>query len=158
MVPANWATAFAQVGAADAAGVVTGFPLDVTGATPGTVDPPQSAPYNSLNVMNFGSGLPLGPVPIVSGMPVSLSAPVTTIPESVTVSNGAGGTEQINYDEPTGTVQGFTIGPFTVTGAAGGTSSTSVDTAPAWGGNDITGYTTTGGAYSQSRPAMSTAA
>ena len=138
VIPGAWATAFASVGANYAAGVVTGFPLDVTGTSPAVIDPPQTAPFSTLNVMNLGPGLPLGPVAIAANTPVSLSAPVTTSPVAVT------GTTVV-YDRPTGTVQGFTIGPLSVTGAAGGTSTTSIDTAPGWTGNSNLGFPATGG-------------
>ena len=84
--PGNWSTSFAAIGAATAGGAITSFDLGATGlSAPNPLNIATLAPYGS-------GGLPWGPVNVVSGQPLSFSAPNTG---------------------------SLTIGPYTVTGANG---------------------------------------
>ncbi len=140
--PADWSTSFASLGAKYVAGDVTNFPLDASNGSPSSINAAAAAPFNALNVMNFnvqvpttgGEGLPLGPLPVVSGEPLNLNIPVTTSPITIT-STGK------SYDAPTGTPTSFNVGPFTVTGPAGQSSVLSIDTSPAFSTDGAGDYT-----------------
>ncbi len=124
-----------------AAGLVQSLPLDASAATPTTVNEARQPPWSTLDVEELGPGIPFGPVFSGSSAAITLTAPVATTPEVDTVSDAP---TSIDYDEPNGTPATLSVGPFTVTGAAGGASALSLDAAPAYTVSDDGDYTVTG--------------
>ncbi len=152
-LPSIVGTSFAGFGSQYLGGDWQHLTLDGTGTTPSSIDAAQESPYNAFDMLEFdelgqfagsGAGLPLGPVPVLDGAPMNL-----TVPVAVQTPTDTTATPPLTYQQPDGpqnvppgSTSSFGVGPYTVTGAAGGDVNLSIGTTAAFAGPP---YTITGG-------------
>jgi len=138
--PGSTSIALVGLGSSWLGGVMNHYTIDGTDTTPSSIDTAQQPPWNSYDVLEFneasgttgtGAGFPIGPVAVTSA-PMTLSGPVSLL---------SGVQPDGPQNVPPGSLTTFDAGPFTVAGAAGGTSNLTLDPAAGFTGPP---YTLTG--------------